>query len=336
MIPVHIVTGFLGSGKTTLLRDVLARPEFRDTAVIVNEWGEVGLDHYLLETVEEGVLLLPSGCVCCQVRDDLVTTLRDLQDRAAKGRIPRFARVVLETTGLADPAPVASTLLADPVLRHQFRLGSIICTADAQSFGAVLSVHPEVEKQAAVADRIVITKCDLADPGPTERAARGVNPLAMLVRSPGQRLDAELLFGEEAADPDRRAAAAARFLAAADAHDGHGHHRHGPATASFVIREPRPIDWTAFGIWLSALLHAHGDRVLRVKGILNVAESATPVILNGVQHAVHPPLHLPRWPDADRSSRIVFIVRGLEEAAIRASLAAFLRLAARLRAGVMA
>lgn len=328
MIPVHIVTGFLGSGKTTLLRDLLVRPDFHDTAVIVNEFGEVGLDHFLLAEVEEGVVLLPSGCVCCAVREDLVETLRDLQDRAARGRIPRFARVVLETTGLADPAPVASTLIADPVLRHQFRLGSIVCTLDAVSGADTLARHDEAAKQVAVADRVVITKCDLADPAAAEAALRRLNPLAEVVLSRGAGLDPDL-FRSELGDPVRRAEAAARLVSAADHHHAHDHEA---ATATFVLREAGAIDWTAFGIWLSALLHAHGQHILRVKGILNVAESETPVILNGVQHVVHPPMHLAAWPDDDRTSRIVFITRGVPEAAIRASLSAFLRLAARVTA----
>ncbi len=326
MIPVNVVTGFLGSGKTTLLREILARPDFADTAVIVNEFGEVGLDHILLEEVEEGVLLLESGCLCCTIRSDLRETLRGLHERAAAGTIPRFRRVVVETTGLADPAPIVSTIAAEPVIRNHFRTGNIVCAVDAVAGARTLARQPEAVKQIAVADRALVTKCDLAPEAQIvalEAQIGALNPLAGWLRSEGRGFDADFLFGEDVGDAARRAGEVGRWLAAAARAPAHGHPHH-PDTHSFVIRYDRPIDWTAFGVWLTALLHAHGDRILRVKGILNVRDSATPVVIHGVQHVIHPPMHLGRWPDADLTSRIVFITRGVAEAAIRRSLSVFL------------
>ncbi len=325
MIPVNVITGFLGSGKTTLLRDILARPEFSDTAVIVNEFGEVGLDHVLLEEVEEGVLLLDSGCLCCTIRTDLQETLKSLDEKAARGDIPRFSRVVVETTGLADPAPIVSTIAAEPVIRNHFRIGNIVCTVDALAGLSTLANQPEASKQVSVADRLLITKCDLAAPETIARLEAGLhrlNPVAEIRRSEGHDFDAPFLFREELGDAERRAGEVARWLAKADAL---GHHHIADAdTNTFVLRYADPIDWTAFGVWLTMLLHCHGERVLRVKGILNVRESTSPVVVHGVQHVVHPPMHLAHWPDADRSSRIIFITRGIEEGAIRTSLTRFL------------
>ena len=337
MIPVNIVTGFLGSGKTTLLKAVLMRPEFADAAVIVNEFGEVGLDHVLLEEVEEGVLLLESGCICCTIRSDLKKTIRDLYDRAADGRIPRFNRLVIETTGLADPAPIVSTIAAEPVIRSHFRLGNIICTVDALAGDATLSEQPESAKQVSIADRILITKTDLAavaDVGALEGRLAALNPTADIDRSTGADFDAGLLFGEDLGSADRREREIVRWLARSTRQPVHRHHHdHLSATASFVVDYPAPIDWTAFGVWLTALLHAHGEKILRVKGLLNLVESQTPVAIHGVQHVVHPPMHLSRWPDDDRTSRIIFITRGIGEKAVRDSLGTFLDMAARLGGG---
>ncbi|MFP4327145.1 MAG: CobW family GTP-binding protein [Paracoccaceae bacterium] len=328
MIPVNVVTGFLGSGKTTLLREILERPEFSDTAVIVNEFGEVGLDHLLLEEVEEGVLLLDSGCLCCTIRSDLKETLRDLHDRAAAGAIPRFSRVVVETTGLADPAPIVSTLAAEPVIRNHFRIGNIVCTIEAVAGADSLTHYPEAVKQASVADRILITKCDMAEEdriAALEARLRRLNPVAGTRRSTGAGFDADFLFAEDLGDAERRAAEVARWLDEAARmerdHAPQGHdHIHDSHTESFVLRYSEPIDWTAFGVWLTALLHAHGDKVLRVKGLLKLRESDAPVVIHGVQHVVHPPMHLPRWPDDDHASRIVFITRGIAPETIRQSL----------------
>ena len=332
MIPVNIVTGFLGSGKTTLLREALQDPALSDSAVIVNEFGEIGLDHLLLEEIEEGVLLMESGCICCTIRSDLKFAIRDLQDRAARGQIPAFRRVILETTGLADPAPIVSTVLAEPVLRSHFRLGNIVCTVDAVNGPGQLDRQPESVKQALVADRLLITKCDLADEGGiralSDRLA-GLNPAAVQTRGCGSGFDVQALFSRDVGDEKHRLEEVRQWIAEPEPRNNGAAHAHGSGIHSFCLTWPHPMEWTVFGIWLTALLHAHGENVLRVKGILNARDSLTPVVVHGVQHVMHPPLHLERWPGRDRSSRIVFITRDLPASRLKASLAAFLEAAER-------
>jgi G3E family GTPase len=331
LIPVNVITGFLGSGKTTLLNRLLRSPGLADTAVLVNEFGEVGLDHLLLEAVDSETVILRSGCICCTIRGDLAEAMRALHGKRERGLIPRFARLAIETTGLADPAPIVATLLAEPVIRHHFRLGNVIVTVDAVNGRRHLAENPESVKQVAVADRIVLTKTDLAEGVEDLQAALGgVNPTAPLLDAAGP-LDPDDLMASDVYDPARKSAEVRRWLdeEAQRAADGHHHrldlNRHDREIRAFCLTFERPLDWTLFGIWLTMLLHAHGERVLRVKGILNVEGLATPVVIHGVQHVIHPPAHLERWPDADRRSRIVFIVRGLEQRGIERSLAAFSR-----------
>jgi G3E family GTPase len=341
--PVTLLTGFLGSGKTTLLRRLLADPALADTAVLINEFGEVGLDHHLLERIDGQTVLLQSGCLCCTIRGELAEALRDLLSRRARGAIPPFRRVVIESTGLADPFPVLSTLAADPVLRHHVRAGNVVTTVDAALGAATFAAHPESVKQVAVADRIVMTKTDLVDAttsAAAEAAVRAINPAAALLRAGEDLPSAETLLGQDARDLSRHAEAASAWVGA-EATEAHGHHhrddhdhdhdrnRHGPGIRAFALTFEAPLDWTAFGVWLTLLLHRHGARVLRVKGILAVAGSAAPVAVHGVQHLVHPPVHMAAWPDADRRSRLVFIVDGLDPQAIKASLATFAALGER-------
>ena len=338
LIPVNVITGFLGSGKTTLLNRLLRSPQLARTAVLVNEFGEVGLDHLLLETLDAETVILQSGCVCCTIRGDLADAIRKLFSRRERGAVPRFDRLAIETTGLADPAPIISTLLAEPVIRHHFRLGNVIVTVDAINGPLHLAQNPESIKQVAVADRIVLTKTDLAAAavaGELKAALVRVNPTAAILEAASDPLAPDDLMAGDVYDPARRSIEVRRWLdeeahraAAHGLHHGHDPNRHDRDIRTFCLTFGRPLDWTAFGIWLSMLLHAHGERVLRVKGILNVLGLATPVVLHGVQHLVHPPAHLEAWPSADRRSRIVFIVRGLEPQAIERSLAAFSRHAA--------
>jgi len=339
-IPVNVITGFLGSGKTTLLQRLLAAPELSDTAVLVNEFGEVGLDHHLLRRLDDEIVLLQSGCLCCTIRGDLGAAMRDLYSRRERGEIRAFRRLVVETTGLADPVPILSTVMAEPVLRHHFRLGNVVTTVDAVNGLTQLERQAESAKQAAVADRIVITKTDIADVSGVavlRRRLAALNPAApQLETAPGVALDPERLLTRDLYDLDGRAEEVRRWLAIEVEHataPAHGHrhadvNRHDADIHAFCLRFEQPLDWTAFGIWLTMLLHSHGNDVLRVKGMLNVAAMRGPVVIHGVQHLVHPPDHLPEWPDADRSSRIVFIVRGLSREAIESSLAAFASLGA--------
>jgi len=305
---VALRTGALGSGKTTLLSRLLAHPEMGETAVIVNELGEVAIDHHLLRRIDERTVVLGNGCVCCTLRGDLADELRDLLSRRDRNEIPAFGRVVVETTGLADPAPILYTLLTDPVVKHHFELERVITTVDAQH-----GLRGEESlKQAAVADRLVVTKSDLEDPTAVSAELRRLNPGADLVEAVLGELSPTELFGGDERDP--------RDLLFDDAHS------HADDVRALCLTFDEPIDWTAFGIWLTMLLQARGGDVLRVKGLLDVG-AAGPLLINGVQHVVHPPEHLPAWPDDDRRSRIVFIGRGFSGGELERSLAAFNRAA---------
>ena len=317
MMPLHLLSGFLGSGKTTLLRRMLDTPALGDSAVLVNELGEIGLDHHLLRHIDGETVLLRSGCICCTVRDDLGAALKDLLTRRARGEIPPFARVVVESTGLADPVPILSTVATDPALRHHFRIGRVVTTVDAVNAERQRRQQPEWAKQVAVADHIVITKTDIASPDALMPSLRAINPGAALHSATDPSLDVADLLTQ----PETRAEAiawtspAVRFTAEPV---------HASGVYSFCMVFDRPIDWVTLGIWLSMLFHAHGERVLRVKGLLDVAGAARPVFINGVQHVMHQPLHLDAWPDDDRRSRLVFIVRDLPRDLIERSCRAFL------------
>jgi G3E family GTPase len=352
LIPIFVVTGFLGSGKTTLLNHLLRHPSLKDAAVLINEFGAVGLDHFLVKKMDENTVLLASGCLCCTIRDDLKSAIIELNGKRERGEIPRYKRMVIETTGLADPTPILFTLMSDPVLRHHYRLGSVITTVDAVNGQRQLERHAESVRQATVADRIVITKSDLVTPA--ELAAlkarlTRLNPTADYLIGRFGKVDIRRVLRADVYDPSKKAAEVEHWLdlealeaaeaAHGDAHaHGHAHddararardiNRHDERVRAFVVTVEQPLDWTAFGIWLTMLLHRHGQQVLRVKGILNVKGIDAPVIVNGVQHIVHPPIHLAAWPDDERRSRIVFIVDSMDGALIERSLAAFNRVGA--------
>ncbi len=321
-IPVNVVTGFLGSGKTTLLQRLLASPLLDDTAVLVNEFGEVGLDHHLLTSSTQPTLLMDNGCVCCAIRGDLQDALRDLFDQRERGEIPPFRRVVVETSGLADPVPIAYTVLAEPVLQHHFRLGNVVTVVDAVNGLDQLARFEESIKQVAVADRIVLTKTDLLEDEGTDvllDRLHAINLSAPVIEGISDDIRPDTLITQDLHDPAGKAREVDRWMEAGDPH----RHHHTEGVSSFAMIYDRPLDWTAFGIWMTMLLNRHGDKVLRIKGLLNVKDVETPVLINGVQHVVHPPVHLDAWPDSDRRSRLVFIVRDMDRARIEASLAAF-------------
>ena len=325
LIPVNVVTGFLGSGKTTLLQRLLNHPDLTDTAVLVNEFGEVGLDHHLLQSSTVPTLLMDNGCVCCAIRGDLQDALRDLWNQRERREIPAFRRVVIETSGLADPVPIAYTVLAEPVLQHHFRLGNVVTVVDAVNGLDQLREFEESVKQVAVADRIVLTKTDLAEPGAIGRLKARLTELNLSapILDAADDPSPQDLIVEDLHDAAGKAREVDHWMAAARPMD----HHHSEGVTSFAMIFDHPLDWTAFGIWMTMLLNRHGDRVLRIKGLLNVAGVETPVLINGVQHVVHPPVHLPDWPDDDRRSRLVFIVRDMDRQRIEASLAAFNALA---------
>ncbi len=311
--PVTVVTGFLGSGKTTLLGRVLSEPSMSNTAVLVNEFGEVGLDHHLLRRVDERAVLLGNGCVCCTTREDLVEALLGLLDLDQRGEIPRLDRVVIETTGLADPAPILHTIFADPVLQHHFSVDLVLTTVDAVNGDLHLDRNPESVKQIAAADKVVVTKTDTAQPDSVRDIISrlgAINPSARVFVAAFGETDVDELFR-----PDGVVSHTVPAVLAGEPHDvGETH--------SVSLTFDGSVDWTAFGIWLSMLLHARGEDVLRVKGLLDVGE-AGPVVVNGVQHTIHPPEHLDRWPDEDHRSRIVFITKGIRPEELLGSLDAF-------------
>ena len=328
--PVIIVTGFLGSGKTTLLNHLLKDPSLGDAAVLINEFGEVGLDHHLLEVIDRNTVLLASGCICCTIRDDLKSAVLELHARRARGEIPAFQRVIIETTGLADPTPIIATFMHDLELRHRYRLALVITTVDVVNGLQQLAEHTESAKQVAVADRIVLTKCDLAPPSALEHLRTRlteINSTAEFMVARGGIVEVRALLQGDMYRPQNRSTEVAQWFANEATHAAHQHeldrNRHNARIHSFCVIVGKPLEWSAFGIWLTMLLHCHGSNVLRVKGLLNVRGAATPVVINGVQHLVHPPVHLAEWPDTDRRSRIVFIVQNLTQAQIEESLAAF-------------
>lgn len=343
IIPVNVLTGFLGSGKTTFLNRLLQDPAFANTAVLINEFGDISIDHHLVTSIDGDVMVLSSGCICCTVREDLASAMRGMLDRRERGLVPPFVRMLVETTGLADPVPVLSTLMHDRVLRHHFRVGNVLTTIDAVNGMKNLADYPECLKQAALADRMVLTKLDLANKDDVRallERLRQVNPAAQIIDTDQTRIDAQMLLGEDVFEAHTKNGEVMRWIEATrhpqyltlskpQKAGGSGNANananvHGDIRA-FALILPDAINWTVFSVWLSLLLHAHGDRVLRVKGLLNVAGADTPVVIHGVQQLVYPPTHLDRWPDDDRRSRLVFIVRSLDAGAIEASLDAYLK-----------
>ena len=314
-LPVSVLTGFLGAGKTTLLRALLAAESSDRTAVLVNEFGEVGIDHLLVDAISADVVLLDSGCVCCQIRGELKEAVLSLLGRRARGEVPPFSRIVVETTGLAEPAPIVSTLAMDPVLSRQVELESVVTVIDAVAAGDTAAHRAEWLEQVAVADTLVLAKTDLVDAprvDALERTLRALNPLARIVPGHAHRADPGPLFERAAFERGDSPPAAPPEIAH---RGGAGHARD---VRSLVLEIDAALDWTSFGIWFSALLHAHGKRVLRVKGLLDVGGPG-PVLFNSVQHTVHPPEHREAWPPGAPRPCLVFIVDGLSTDAVRRS-----------------
>jgi G3E family GTPase len=320
-IPVSVVTGFLGSGKTTLVNRLLKRPDMNRVAVIVNELGEVGIDNELVEVSSEQMMLLNNGCLCCVLRGDLEETMRDLFIRRRNGEIIDFDRVVIETTGLADPAPVMQTLMTDTMLEEQYRLDCVVTLVDAVNGPGQLATLPEPVKQVALADRIVITKSDLADSGTIgelESKLRELNPPAPIRRALNGEIELAFLIDVGLRNVKGKLEDIARWLGADEIDGEHGHdhgeghrHRHDTAITSFCLRFERPFPWPVFTQCMDVLTALRGPDLLRVKGLVNVEGRAGPMVVQGVQHLFHPPVELAAWPSNDRTSRIVFITRGI-------------------------
>ena len=348
-IPVTLLTGFLGSGKTTVLNKLLARPEMAQTAVIINEFGEIGLDHLLVESSSDDMTVLNSGCLCCTVRGDLIETMGRLFLRRAKGEIPAFRRLLIETTGLADPAPILHTLMTDPLVASRYRLDSVIVTVDAVNGGDTLDRNVEAVKQAAVADRLLITKTDIATPGQLaalRQRLQQLNPAAPMQEVRQGEVSPDTLFNAGLYNPDTKTADVRAWLRAEafddEPHDddhGHQHHdhehhhaagqdphdvnRHDDHIRAFCLTYDDPLPWSVVTSALDALVSYRGPDMLRMKAILNVEGNDKPVVVHGVQHVFHPPAMLDAWPDADRRSKLVFITRDIEESTIKKLFHAF-------------
>jgi G3E family GTPase len=335
-IPISVLTGFLGSGKTTALNHLLRQPAMAGTMVIVNEFGEIGLDHELIETADEDTVLLRSGCLCCTIRNDLIDTLQSLSRRRELGAAPAFDRIVIETTGLADPAPILQALLTDRLVASRFRLDGVIATIDAVAGPATLDRHIEAVKQAALADRLILTKIDLAaapDCAAMEDRLRAINPAAPILRAREGAIDPDSLFDIAAYDPVGKGLDVQRWLNEEkyarhhhdDHHDpaSHDPNRHDEHIRAVCLTVERPIAGEALDRWLENLLRLRGPDLLRFKAIINVAELPGPLVAHAVQHVVYPPVMLKAWPSDDRRTRMVFITHDIDERMLRDSLKAF-------------
>ena len=322
-LPVTLITGFLGSGKTTLISRLVRHPDMNRVAVVINEIGEIGIDHDLVTMSSENVTLLANGCICCSVRTDLQETLRELFNQRRAGQIADFDRVIVETTGMADPAPVVQTMVSDTLLEAQFRLDGVVTLIDAVNGAHTLLHQPEAEKQVALADRVIITKSDLASAeqvAAIKAAVHAINRLADTRIAVQGEIDPAELIGLGLGSA-RAGASTLRFLGETlDAAPGEGDRYLGARTSRHTVdtlslRFDTPFTWDAFSAAMQLLTNLRGPDMLRVKGIVNV--EGKPVVVQGVQHIFHPPVTLDRWPTDDVGTRLVFITRGISAAAIK-------------------
>jgi len=329
-LPSVILTGFLGSGKTTLINRLMQDPAFQRSAVLVNEFGEVPLDHELIAQSEERLVVLPGGCVCCALREDVEGALRQLFERRDAGEIPAFEQLIIETTGLADPIPLLMTLQGFRLARERLEAPLVVTTVDASLHEATVARHPQASRQVVAAHLVLVTKADLAgedrtgqvvaaaarlNPWARIEVARGAEQLAQLLRESREVMDRP--WDMKALDlmaPREQGWMSGKYVKVGNAH----------AAVSFPVVFDTPVDWSTFGVWLTLLLHRHGQNVLRVKGLLNVSGLKGPVAVHAAQHMVHPPEHLQAWPSDERRTRLVFIVERLEPEAIVRSMKAFL------------
>lgn len=318
LIPVSIVTGFLGSGKTTLINRLLKQPEMNRVAVIVNELGEIGIDNELVEVSSEQMMLLNNGCLCCVLRGDLQETLRDLFIKRRNGEVIDFDRVIIETTGLADPAPVMQTLITDTLLLEQYRLDCVATLVDAVNAPGQLDRFSEPVKQVALADRLIVTKTDLVaekELNALITRLNEINPRAPVRVALNGEIDLPFLIDVGLRRASARLEEVERWLGT-ETDEHAGEHRHDEHVKSFVLRFEQPMPWAAFTQCIEVLTALRGPDLLRVKGLVNVEGKSGPMVIQGVQHLFHPPLELTAWPSADHSTRLVFITRGVSRESV--------------------
>lgn len=313
--PVTVITGCLGSGKTTLIQKILSNKDYKeDFAVIVNEFGQVGLDHHLIKRVEERTVLLNGGCICCNSREDLEEELKDLLYADESGK-ETFDRVIIETTGLADPAPILFTIMSNPLLQNRYVIDCVITTIDAKNGKIQLKNNPEIYKQLSVADKIIVTKIDIASEKEINELVtnvKGINPSCEIIYSKNGDVNPDIV------KLNKSSISISNIIV--NEASNTNHYSNDIQSISFTFS--KPLNWVAFGLWLSMLLHAEGESVLRVKGLLDVGEEG-PIVLNGVQHIIHPPQHLDSWPMGEDVSHIIFILRGISTETLSESLLAF-------------
>jgi G3E family GTPase len=327
MIPVHIITGFLGSGKTTVLNYMLKSPQFSRAIVIINEFGEVGLDHLLVSSADENIIEMSSGCICCTIRGDLKKKFRDIKGRFFFTGKRKFDRVIIETTGLADPAPIIHTIMTDPKLTDDYEIKSVIATIDSTCFTQTENTCSEARKQAAMADCLLLTKADLVEPekiGEINSLIRTINPSAPLHIAKKGVVDIDAVFTSPDFSTTGKKADVEKWLNE-EAYSGehecchqHGHHehdvsRHGDDISAFCITRDLPVDKKAFMVWIELIMKMMGSRMLRIKGIINIDGYSGPVVIHGVQHIFYPLYNMEQWPDSDHRTRIVFITKGLKK-----------------------
>lgn len=327
-LPVSLITGFLGSGKTTLLNKLLQHPDMAHTAVAINEFGEVGLDQVFIEHDDGDVVVMANGCLCCTIRGDLEETVMGVFTKRERGEVPDFDRFLIETTGLADPAPILQVLLSNPMMSRAFSVDAVVTTVDGLFGLRQLDEHEESVKQAAIADRLLITKTDLAEADAIASLTarlRALNPGADIYDARHGEIAPAKLFGAGLFGTADKAADARRWLSDQhhDDHADHGHganvNRHDEHISTFCLTIDEPVDWRSFSRWLGRLKIKRADNLLRVKGLLHVAGERGPIAIHGVHHVFHPPVALERWPSEDHRSRIVFITRDLAAGDIEAS-----------------
>jgi len=316
-LPVVLLSGFLGSGKTTLVNAMLRDPALADTAVAINEFGQIPLDQHLIEHGQDRTLVMANGCLCCNLSGDLEDAVMRLFSRRESTEIPRFKRLIIEPSGLADPAPIAQAILRNPLMSRVLRLEAIVTVVDAVFAETQLARHPESLKQIGLADTLLLTKTDRVEPADVQRLASllsRLNPHAAVLTASYGALEASKLFPAGFLEPD---AIPSRALRNYDAGPPSDDHTHGTAAVSLVA--DAPLRWRAFDAWLRGVRIEHAEALLRVKGLLNVAEAQGPIVVQGVHHVVDAPVELRQWPDADRRTRVVLITRGVPFGAIEAS-----------------